>query len=167
MASSTKPAQKRSSTAVPRYVWQQPTWPTFTFDHAALRPKLDDARLQCARLVGQVSAIGLTDASGLERDVWVQDALATTAIEGERLDANTVRSSVCRRLGLLDAGATAAKSRSVDGLIDVMEDASLNFASPLTADTLCGWQAALFPSGRVGIQRPGGVSGIRRIATGR
>ncbi|RYF59605.1 MAG: Fic family protein, partial [Comamonadaceae bacterium] len=87
----------------------------------------------------------------------VQEALATAQIEGQRFELETVRSSVARRLGLDDAGG-AAPDRSVEGLVDVMQDAVEQCAAPLDADRLWRWQSALFP---------GGTSGIQRIAVGR
>lgn len=140
-----------------RYLWQQPGWPALQVDAAALAPALEAARLEQGRLLGLLDAIGLLPAQEVARELWVQEALATAQIEGQRLALEAVRSSVARRLGLDDAGAPAP-DRSVDGLVDVMQDAVESCAAPLDADRLWRWQSALFP---------GGTSGIRRIAVGR
>ncbi|MBS0599379.1 MAG: Fic family protein [Proteobacteria bacterium] len=141
----------------PRYLWQQPGWPMFQVDAATLAPALESARLEQGRLLGLLDAIGLMPAQEVARELWVQEALATAQIEGQRFDLAAVRSSVARRLGLDDAGASAP-DRSVEGLVDVMQDAVERCDAPLDADRLWRWQSALFP---------GGTSGIRRIAVGR
>jgi Fic family protein len=145
----------QSSPASPRYIWQHPGWPQLTFDAAALAPALDQARLEQGRLLGLLAAIGLAQANAVQRELWVQEALATAAIEGEQLNLESLRSSVAHRLGLADTPGT---DRSVDGLVQVMGDALANHSAMLDLDRLCRWQSALFP---------GGTSGITRIAVGR
>lgn len=140
-----------------RYLWQQPGWPALHVDAAALAPALESARLEQGKLLGLLDAIGLVPAQDVARELWVQEALATAQIEGQRFDLAVVRSSVARRLGLDDAGMAAA-DRSVEGLMDVMQDAVERCTAPLDADRLWRWQSALFP---------GGTSGIQRIAVGR
>jgi Fic family protein len=102
-----------------------------------------------------LGAIGLEQANAVQRELWVQEALATAAIEGERLNLESLRSSVAHRLHLADAPGT---DRSAEGLVQVMQDALANHSAPLDLDRLCRWQSALFP---------GGTSGITRIAVGR
>lgn len=113
--------------------------------------------MEQGRLLGLLDAIGLLPAQEMARELWAQEALATAQIEGQRLDLEAVRSSVARRLGLDDT-APAPANRSVEGLVDVMQDAVAHCAAPLDADRLWRWQSALFP---------GGTSGVRRIAVGR
>jgi Fic family protein len=139
----------------PRYIWQHPAWPQFTFDASALAPALDQARLEQGRLLGLLGAIGLEQANSVQSELWVQEALATAAIEGEQLNLESVRSSVAHRLNLADAPGS---DRSVEGLVQVMGDALGNHSAALDLDRLCRWQSALFP---------GGTSGITRIAVGR
>lgn len=141
--------------ASPRYIWQHSAWPQLTFDAAALAPALDQARLEQGRLLGLLGAIGLEQANAVQRELWVQEALATTAIEGEQLNLESLRSSVAHRLSLADAPGF---DRSVEGLVQVMGDALANHSAALDLDRLCRWQSALFP---------GGTSGITRIAVGR
>ena len=139
----------------PRYIWQHPAWPQLTLDAAALAPALDQARLEQGRLLGLLGAIGLDQANAVQRELWVQEALATAAIEGEQLNLESLRSSVAHRLSLADAPGA---DRSVGGLVQVMGDALANHGAALDLDRLCRWQSALFP---------GGTSGIARIAVGR
>lgn len=139
----------------PHYIWQHAAWPRLTFDVLALAPGLDQARLEQGKLLGLLDAIGLDQAQEVRRELWVQEALATAAIEGEQLNLESVRSSVAHRLGLADA---PGHDRHVDGLLQVMQDALANHPTALDLDRLCRWQSALFP---------GGTSGITRIAVGR
>lgn len=137
------------------WIWRHAAWPALGYDASVSAADLAAAHLAFGRLDGKASSIGLETSSRLTVDVTVDEAMATAAIEGERLPVEVVRSSVLRRLGhaVADAG-----NRSVDGLVDVLNDASTAWDLPLDADRLCRWQSALFP---------GGTSGIRRIAVGR
>lgn len=138
----------------PRFIWQHSAWPQLTFDAVSLAPALDQARLEQGRLLGMLGAIGLEQANAVQRELWVQEALATAAIEGEQLNLASLRSSVAHRLQLADAPGA---DRSVEGLVQVMQDALANHSAALDLDRLCRWQSALFP---------GGTSGITRIAAG-
>lgn len=138
-----------------RYIWQQPDWPRFRIDTAALADDLQQARLQQGILLGQLQAIGLARLLEVSGEVWMQEAIATAAIEGQRLEPASVRSSVLHRLGLQDRGT---QDRHVDGLIDVMQDAIARHEALLDLDRLCRWQSEFFP---------GGTSGLQRIAVGR
>ena len=128
----------------------------FRFEAKALEAPLSVARLEQGQVLGLLKAIGLQETAGVEREIWTEEAMATAAIEGEKLDLETVRSSVMRRLGEDDAGTRA--TRNVDGLLDVMQDATTSFRDKLDDDRLMRWQSALFP---------GGTSGIHRIAVGK
>lgn len=128
------------------WIWQQ----------AALAPVLARARLAQGKVLG---ATKLLDA-GLTLEavaaILVEDGVTTSAIEGERLELDAVRSSVARHLGLPTAGLPAP-SRAVDGLIELLLDATRHFALPLTMQRLLGWQASLFPTG---------YSGLHQVRTG-
>lgn len=139
----------------PNYLWQHPAWPALTFDAGALTQDLSSARLEQGKLLGLLEAIGLEPGQEVARELWVQEAMATAAIEGEKLDLEAVRSSVAHRLGLTDLPTA---DRHVDGLVQVMQDATAQYQAPLTQERLCLWQAALFP---------GGSANLRRIAVGR
>jgi Fic family protein len=105
-------------------------------------------------LLGKAEAIGLEGLQAHIRDSLTQEALTTSAIEGEKLDPESVRSSVARRLGLDMSGAPVREGRrNIEGLIDVLQDATLNTDSLLTLERLCSWHGALFPTGFSGMQR--------------
>lgn len=142
-------------TASVRYVWQRQTWPTLTFDAQAAAAPLADARKKQGEVEGKARSIGLASAQEIASDVLAAEVLATSAIEGQPLDPAAVRSSVMRRLGLGDA---APHNRSVDALVEVVDDAASNFKAALDHDRLKRWHSALFP---------GGTSGIQKIAVGR
>lgn len=146
---------KTITTKPPSYIWQHPTWPALTFDSPALMQDLSNARLEQGKLLGLLQAIGFESGQEIARELWVQEAMATAAIEGEKLDLEAVRSSVSYRLGLADLPTV---DRHVDGLVQVMADATQQYQVPLTQERLCLWQAALFP---------GGSANLRRIAVGR
>ncbi len=130
------------------YIWQQQGWPRFTWDSAVILPALGKTRQAQGRLLGRMSEFGLV----LQAEVLVEDAFTTAAIEGEKLDRDSVRSSVARRLGLSTAGLSSTERR-VDGLVEMLVDATKNHDQPLTAARLKGWQAALFPTGYAGMKK--------------
>jgi Fic family protein len=150
--------RKSMNTAHPLlYIWQQPDWPQWRYDHDALALALSHAHQQQGMVLGKAQAIGLDDAamSQVINQIWIAETIATAGIEGQKLDTDMVRSSVMRKLGLSDTGPV---SRHADGLVDVLFDASHNHASALDIDRLCRWQSALFP---------GGTAGMVRIEVGR
>lgn len=136
----------------PHYLWQQADWPHFRVNPEKLLPVLSEARRAQGMLLGKAQAIGLGALPAAENEVWVSEAMATAAIEGEKLNLDAVRSSVARRLGLEDP-SSGPVSRNVEGLLDAMADASQRWQEPLTSERLYGWQAALFPTGFSGIHR--------------
>jgi len=130
------------------YIWQLPSWPDFRWDEAALLRPLGITRQTQGMLLAKSEHFGLT----VRADVLTQEAFTTAAIEGELLDRESVRSSVARRLGLPTAGLPPA-DRHVDGLVEMLIDATRNHQEPLTASRLKGWQAALFPTGYSGMSK--------------
>ncbi len=134
----------------PQWVWQQPDWPKFTFDMKVVALVLSKARSTQSRILGKAQALGLANLGGALAEIWVEEASATARIEGEKLDLTAVRSSVARRLGMASVGTA---SRSVEGLIDLMDDATRHWREPLTLQRLCSWQAALFPTGFAGLKK--------------
>lgn len=137
-----------------RWIWQRPEWPALTFDAQRIQPLLAAARTAQGVLLGKAQAIGLEGLQPHVRDSLTQEALTTSAIEGEKLDPESVRSSVARRLGLDTSGAPLREGRRhIEGLIDVLQDATLNTESSLTLERLCQWHGALFPTGFSGMQR--------------
>ena len=137
-----------------RWIWQRPEWPSLVFDAQQIQTRLSEARKTQGLLLGKAEMIGLEGLQPHIRDSLTQEALTTSAIEGEKLDPESVRSSVARRLGLGTSGAPVAEGkRNIEGLIDVLQDATLNTESALTLERLCNWHGALFPTGFSGIQR--------------
>ena len=137
-----------------RWIWQLPEWPAMAFDGQRVQDLLAAARKAQGVLLGKAEAIGLEGLQPHIRDSLTQEALTTSAIEGEKLDPESVRSSVARRLGLDTSGAPVREGRrNIEGLIDVLQDATLNTDSPLTLERLCSWHGALFPTGFSGMQR--------------
>ncbi|WP_058555920.1 Fic family protein [Thiohalocapsa sp. ML1] len=146
--------------ARPTWIWQQPDWPRFRWDDARLAPLLARARLSQGKVLGAARLLDTDLTREAVAAILVEDGVTTSAIEGERLDPAAVRSSVARRLGLPTAGPPTP-SRAVDGLIDVLLDATRHHDQPLTVERLCGWQAALFPTGYSGLHaiRAGALRG--------
>ena len=132
------------------YIWQRPGWPKLTYDPVQTGAAVTATRRAQGSVEGRLSAIGIDERRQLEAESWAQEAVATAAIEGERIDLESVRSSVCRRLGIERAKAPRAP-RSVEGLLDVMEDAVRHAGGALTDARLQSWQQALFPTGFSGL----------------
>lgn len=135
-----------------QWVWQHSEWPAFRWDAGGLLPALSRARLAQGKVLGTLRLLDATRTSEAVAAILVQDGLTTSAIEGERLDLETVRSSVARRLGLPTAGLPTPP-QTVEGLIDVLLDATQRYDYPLTPERLLGWHAALFPTGYSGFHR--------------
>ena len=137
-----------------RWIWQLPEWPALVFDAQQIQSLLAAARQSQGRLLGKAELIGLEGLQPHMLDSLTQEALTTSAIEGEKLDPQSVRSSVARRLGLDLSGAPVREGpRNIEGLVDVLQDATLNTELPLTLERLCRWHGALFPTGFSGMQR--------------
>ena len=134
---------------MPHYIWQQKNWTSFRWDAQALLTAVGKCRSQQGRLLGIVTSLGLTQSKEAQAELVVEEAVTTSAIEGEKLSPESVRSSVARQLGLPTAGMPA--DRSAEGLVSVLLDAAGNFDAPLTAQRLHGWHAALFPTGYSGL----------------
>ena len=132
------------------WIWAEPDWPALRFDGQRVAQHVAEARRAQGVAEGKASALGLLARQNILADAWSQDALATAAIEGERLNLPAVRSSVARRLGTLNHPMLRTP-RSVEGLLDMMDDAVLRASEPLTDARLHRWQAALFPQGTSGL----------------
>ncbi len=143
-----KPPRRRT------YLWQRPDWPRWQWDAAALAAPLAQVHRAQGHLAGRMVELGLAQRDQATLQALTQEVITTSAIEGEALDLDAVRSSIARRLGI-DIGALAPADRHVDGVVDMVLDATQHFDQPLTPERLFGWHAALFPtgySGRVRIQ---------------
>jgi Fic family protein len=135
-----------------KYIHHLPEWPNFQWDHEALAGQLAGIRHRQGRLLGRMEGMGFSLRKEAELETLTLDVLKSSEIEGDRLDADQVRSSIARRLGLETAGTVAAE-RDVEGVVEMMLDATQNFSQPLTDERLFGWNAALFPTGRSGMRK--------------
>lgn len=134
------------------YIHEQDDWPGFHWDDKALSARLAEVRHRQGRLVGRMEALGFALRSEAVLRTLTQDVLKSSEIEGENLDREQVRSSIARRLGM-DVGALTPADRDVEGVVEMMLDATQGFQKPLTAERLFGWHASLFPTGRSGLSR--------------
>ncbi len=134
------------------YIWQDDDWPNWRYDAGALASALAEASLAQGLLMGRLADVGLPLRAEASLAALTTDVVKTSAIEGEMLDAHTVRSSIARRLGV-DIGALAPVNRHVDGVVEMVLDATLHCDAPLTEGRLFGWHAALFPTGYSGIEK--------------
>jgi len=138
------------------YIYQRPEWPCLTWNREQLAELLADVRHRQGRLLGRMEALGFPLRQEAVLQTLTSDVLKTSEIEGEKLDTEQVRSSIARRLGM-DIGALHPVDRHVEGIVDMMLDATRRYDQKLTAERLFAWHAALFPTGR---------SGMTKIRTG-
>lgn len=131
------------------YIWQRKGWPFFTWNDSKLSYKLGRVRSLQGKLVGKMSALGFELKNSAMLDALTADITKSSEIEGEILNVDQVRSSVARHLGIEIEGLPDA-DRYVDGVVQVMIDATQNYMQPLTDERLFNWHAALFPTGRSG-----------------
>jgi Fic family protein len=134
------------------YIWQQGDWPYWVYDLKRLLPLLSQVHLAQGHLLGRMHDVGMDLRDEASLRVLAEDVLKTSEIEGEKLNLESVRSSIARRLGL-DIGALAPADRHVDGVVDMVLDATQRHDDTLTAERLFGWHAALFPTGYSGLAR--------------
>ncbi len=146
------------------YIHERSDWPEFRWDDAKLAGALVDLRHRQGRLIGHMEGLGFRFRQEAVLKTLTDDVLKTSEIEGERLDADQVRSSIARKLGI-DIGALKAADRNVEGVVEMMLDATGHYREPLTKDRLFSWHAALFPTGRSGISKIK-VGEWRKDATG-
>jgi Fic family protein len=137
---------------MPGYIHQLEAWPRFRWDDAKLAVLLAAVRNHQGRLTGEMETLGFPTKGEAVLQTLTEDVLKSSEIEGEILDKEQVRSSIARRLGL-DIGALAPVDRNVEGVVEMMLDATQNYARPLTEDRLFNWHAALFPTGRSGMNK--------------
>lgn len=135
-----------------KYIWQCSSWPKLTWDSKVLLPLIGRARHAQGDLLGRIKHLGFKLGEEAQADILTEEAIKTAAIEGERLNPQMVRSSVARHLGLPAAGLSPS-TRMVDGLIEVILDATQNYNRALSARRLQGWHSALFPSGYSGLHK--------------
>ena len=134
------------------YIHELENWPNLTWNHQRLAEHLAHVRFRQGQLLGQMESLGFTLASEAEFKTLTVDVIKTSAIEGETLNEAQVRSSLARRLGV-DIGALTPADRHVEGVVEMMLDATRNSHTPLTAERLFGWHASLFPTGHSGLHQ--------------
>jgi Fic family protein len=139
------------------YVWQQKSWPEWRYESEILVPILARVHQALGRLIGRMRDQGLVSQSQASLFALTQDVLKTSEIEGEFLNQDSVRSSIARHLGV-DIAAIGPADRKVEGVVDMIVDATKDFAKPLKMERLFRWHAALFPTG---------YSGLTQLVVGR
>jgi Fic family protein len=137
-------------------IWQAPDWPNWRYDLAALVSPLVQVSQRQGLLLGRLADISPRLRGQASLAALTDDVIKTSEIEGEHLNVASVRSSIARRLGV-DIGSLAPVDRHVEGVVEMVLDATINSASTLTRERLFGWHAALFPTG---------YSGLSKISTG-
>ena len=134
------------------YIYQHPDWPEFVWDSEALAAPLAAVRHKQGRHLGKMEALGFDLRTEANLSALTEEVVKSSAIEGEHLNTDEVRSSIARKLGL-DVAGLPVPGREVEGVVEMMLDATRNVAEPLTDERLFGWHAALFPTGRSGMHR--------------
>lgn len=134
------------------YIYELPDWPRFDWNRERLAEPLAAVRHRQGRLIGHMEALGFNLRQEAVLQTLTADVLKSSEIEGEKLDADQVRSSIAQHLGI-DIGALKPADRHVEGIVEMMLDATRHYDQPLTAERLSSWHASLFPTGRSGMHR--------------
>jgi Fic family protein len=134
------------------YIHELPDWPKFRWDQKILAAPLAAVRHRQGRLIGRMEALGFALRNEAVLQTLTQDVLKSSEIEGEILDKEQVRSSIARRLGM-DIGGLTPADRHVEGIVEMMLDATQKYDQPLTTERLFDWHAAMFPTGHSGMSR--------------
>lgn len=132
------------------YIYENEAWPDFEWNDHEISKQLGDVRHRQGLLLGQMSSMGFKLRAESVLQALTEETVQTSSIEGETLDKDQVRSSIARNLGL-DIAGMVPSDRNVDGVVEMMIDATQNYDKPLTKARLCRWHAALFPTGRSGM----------------
>ncbi len=134
------------------YIWESPEWPAWRYDLSRLAAPLAEVSRAQGLLFGRLADVGLTLRSEASLVALTEDVVKTSEIEGEQLNVASVRSSIARKLGV-DIGALAPVDRHVEGVVEMVLDATLNCSAEVSKERLFGWHAALFPTGFSGMSR--------------
>lgn len=134
------------------YLYQQVEWPNFTWDNNSLISLLAEVRHLQGRMIGKMESLGFELRNEAVLETLTLDVIKSTEIEGQILNPEQVRSSIAKRLGLEISGLVSS-DRNVDGVVDMMLDATQHYDKPLTVDRLFSWHSSLFPSGRSGMYK--------------
>ena len=134
------------------YIYQHKNWTQFTWDYDKIAVILGEVRQLQGKLSGTMNALGFSLQEEAMLETLTLDIMKSSEIEGEKLDRKQVRSSIAKRLGL-EIGGLEAIDRNVDGVVEMLLDATQNYTQNLSEDRLFGWHSALFPSGRSGMYK--------------
>lgn len=134
------------------YIHEHPDWPSLTWDDGSLVQQLTSVRHKQGRLLGRMEMLGFDLKREASLTALTAEIVKSSAIESQNLDPGEVRSSIARQMGLDIAGLQVSR-RETDGLVEMMLDATQNFAAPLTEARLAGWHTALFPVGHSGLSQ--------------
>jgi Fic family protein len=132
-----------------KYIYQQKNWTSFSWDDKVINAVFGEVRLMQGKIIGQMNALGFSAKEEATLQALTLDVVKSSEIEGELLNYDQVRSSIARRLGINTAGLTPS-SRHIEGVVEMMLDATQRYQLPLTENRLFGWHAALFPTGYSG-----------------
>lgn len=135
-----------------RYIYQLASWPEFKWDEKLINPLLIETRYRQGRLLGRMEALGLGLQEEANLSTLALEVVKSSEIEGEVLNAEEVRSSIARRLGI-ETDNNIKAGRDVEGVVEMVMDAVESFHEPLTSEKLFGWHSALFPAGRSGMYK--------------
>src|SRR5271157_4910122 len=134
------------------YIHELQDWPRFYWNREHVAELLAPVRHRQGRLIGHMEALGFNLQQEAVLQTLTTDVLKSSEIEGEEMDAEQVRSSIARRLGM-DVGALKPADRNVEGVVEMTLDATRHYDQPLTAERLFSWHASLFPTGRSGMNK--------------
>jgi len=135
-----------------KYIYQYRSWPDFTWNEKEIQVILGQVRHLQGKIFGQISALGFSIKEETMLTTLTLDVLKSSEIEGQLLNYEQVRSSIARRLGIEYAGMVHS-NRDVEGVVEMMLDATQNYDKPVDEERLFGWHAALFPTGRSGMYK--------------
>lgn len=135
-----------------RYIYQNENWTDFTWENGMVSKALGEVRLLQGKIWGQIHSLGFLSKEEKNLEMLTLDVIKSSEIEGEQLNYDQVRSSIARQLGINTAGLVASP-RSVDGVVEMLLDATQNYKAQLTAERLFGWHSALFPTGYSGMYK--------------
>jgi Fic family protein len=135
------------------YIHEQPEWRHFTWDAKPIARLLSAVRLRQGELLGKMHGYGMSSRWNATLKALTEETLKSSALEGVALNPESVRSSIARRLGLLAAGIRENEDRNVEGVVELMLDATQNYEAPLNDARLFGWHNCLFPSGYSGLHK--------------
>ncbi|MFN0048029.1 MAG: Fic family protein [Cytophagales bacterium] len=135
-----------------KFIYQYQDWTNFTWNHISINSAFGEVRNLQGKIAGIINALGFSTKSEAKLTTLTLDVVKSSEIEGELLNYDQVRSSIARRLGIETAGLIPS-NRNVEGIVEVLIDATQNYRMPLTAERLFGWHAALFPTGYSGMYK--------------